>query len=97
MEHCMDWNAKRLCANKKLVAVASQLGKYNRETLWAVGIAQLTHHEVCGGCKYHEIRVAGFLPPPRTELWGYCVIPTAHDVFFHPTLCMCEIFSLLEV
>ena len=56
------------------------LGRSYSETTWAVGIAQLTHHEVQGGAKIPRPEVEGFLPPPRTEWWVNCAIPTAHVV-----------------
>ena len=40
------------------------------ETTWAVGIAQLTHHEVQGGGKNPETEVQGGGKNPETEgLW----------------------------
>ena len=53
---------------------------YYSETTWAVGIAQLTHHEVQGGGKNPETAGRGILPPPRTERWVNCAIPIAHVV-----------------
>ena len=45
-------------------------GLYYSETTWAVGIAQLTHHEVQGGGENPETEgTEGFLPPPRTTLY----------------------------
>ena len=38
------------------------MGFYS-ETTWAVGIAQLTHHEVQGGGKNPEIEVRGIYDP----------------------------------
>ena len=38
------------------------------ETTWAVGIAQLTHHEVQGGAKIPTPEVEGFLPPPGNQV-----------------------------
>ena len=60
--------------------VRSCIRLYYSETTWAGGIAQLTHHEVQGGGKIPRPKVEGFLPPPRTEWWVNCAIPTAHVV-----------------
>ena len=38
-------------------------GQVYSETTWAVGIAQLTHHEVQGGGKYPETEGRGIFAP----------------------------------
>ena len=50
--------------DNKLHAIMPQIDeKYYSETTWAVGIAQLTHHEVQGGGKNPETEGRGIFAP----------------------------------
>ena len=44
------------------------LDKYYSETTWAVGIAQLTHHEVQGGGKNPETEGRGIFAPTEDRV-----------------------------
>ena len=44
------------------------IGTYYSETTWAVGIAQLTHHEVQGGGKNPETGGRGIFAPTANRV-----------------------------
>ena len=51
-----------------MVQYKTMSGSYYSETTWAVGIVQLTHHEVQGGGKNPETEGRGIFAPTADQV-----------------------------